>query len=157
MRIGFTPIGFLALEDGREAALNPLEGGGESVALIDAADLGFGFAGVGVNGEELIRRHSVCLLAVDDAVLAEDFQAGVEGKNGVADPGFFQNLRAIGVAGHGVRAVRRETKFPVRITTMQPATLYQRNEAAPVKWSAKMAASPARTPMKAPLAPTLGK
>ena len=42
-------------------------------------------------------------------------------------------------------------------TTMQPATLYQRKEAAPVKWSAKIAASPVSTPTKAALAPTLGK
>lgn len=80
-------VGFLPEEHGHQVGFDPLERGVEAFGFEDTADAGFDFIGLADCREELIGSQAGGAFAVDCAGLSEDPAAGVEGENGIADPG----------------------------------------------------------------------
>ncbi len=87
---GFFAVGLLLLKGGDEDGFDVGVGGGESAVLVMASDLGFDRGGFTDGGEKLVGGElleGVAAGFAGDAGLLEDPLAGVEGEDGVADPG----------------------------------------------------------------------
>ncbi len=94
---------------GFQSFANPGEGGLQTFALIDDADVGFDGGGIAGAGKELIAGKARFHLGIDFALLAEDETADVEFQNGIAYPGVFaQALGEIevwdGCHEHGIQS-----------------------------------------------------
>ena len=87
---GSFSVGLLLFKLGDEDGFDVGVGGFESVVLVVASDFGFDGGGLADGGEKLVGGElpeGVAAGFAGDAGLLEDPLAGVEGEDGVADPG----------------------------------------------------------------------